>query len=479
MSPDEVAKALWHETVEADWSAKRAGEIGHELQFPDYFLLDRDIVHPAARELAEAAGQETVPANMDEARHDYRDRWRFGIGRELASEWIVEQGVRFAPVGLVGLVEEIASGTLTEGRINQLLLDKALEALLRLIPRGDRLPWTIDGVTSTVIAGDLAAWLVRRGIDLFRLRDLVLLNARVRAREAVLEPRDLEDLREQMVQVVGRKGARSEAQRTLILELSQVEPLFEQLQAVLVGEAKRVFGPAVQAEEINPPDSICSRIAQAVEQAMLRLTLCLELLPGFAAIVERLAQSGTPSSDQVLEEYLRLSSEDPGRQIGVAAARRGLAARQGGTAVEIEGPLADLYERVREILARLPERPHEHTSRGITRLRRALKEFEQAHRGAPTHPRQLGPLAMVLVRLDRHQEYPALVDEIRWMGEHAVGNLAKGGGLSTHFTPGLLRVYDEESPNDSPILHNALTLAEELCGVRGWENLKVVRTING
>lgn len=477
MSPDEVAKALWHETIEEDWSAKRAEEIGHELQFPDYFLLDRDIVHPAARELAEAAGQEVAPVDMAEARHDYHDRWRFGIGRELATEWIVEQGIRFAPEGLVGLVEEIASGALCEGRINQLLLDKMLDALLRLTPRGDRLPWTIDGVVSTVIAGDLVTWLVRRGVDLFRLRDLVLLNARVRAGEVVLEPSDLEDLREQMVRMVGLKGPTSEAQRLLILGISKVEALFEQLQAVLVGEAKRVFGPAVQAEEINPPGPICGRIAKAAEQAMLRLILCLELLPGFAATIERLAQSGTPSSEQVLEEYLRLSADDPGRQIGIAAARRGLAARRGGTTVAVDNVLADLYERVQGIAARLPERPHEHTSRGITRLRRALKEFEQAHRGAPTHPRQLGPLAMVLVRLDRHEEYPAFLEEIRWMGEHAVGQYAKGGGLSRHFTPGLLRVVDEESPLESPVLTNALALAEELTGVRGWENLKIVRTV--
>ncbi|MFA6109143.1 MAG: hypothetical protein WDA75_10255, partial [Candidatus Latescibacterota bacterium] len=477
MSPDEVAKALWHESVEERWAAQRAEEIGHELQFPDYFLLDRDIVHPAARELAEAAGQELTPATMDEARHDYRDRWRFGIGRELATEWLVAQGLHFAPEGLAGLVEEVASGALSESRVNQLLLDKTLEALLRLTPQHDQLQWVRDGEVSKVIAGDLVRWLLNRGIDLVRLRDLVLFNVRVRAKEVALEPSDLEDLREQMVRMVGLKGPTSEAQRLLILGLSQVEPLFEQLQGVLVGEAKRLFGHEVQAEEMNPPEPICGRISQAVEQAMLRLTLCLELMPDHPGVIERLARSGTPLVESVLEEYLHLSADDPGRQIGVAAARRGLAARQGGPIAAADGELADLYARVEAIAARLPDRPHEYTSRGITRLRRALKEFEQAHRGAPTHPRQLGPLAMVLVRLDRHDRYSEFLAEIRWIGDHAVGHLAKGGGLSRHFTPGLLRVIDEESPLESPVLTNALTLAEELTGVHGWENLKIVRTL--
>jgi hypothetical protein len=54
----------------------------------------------------------------------------------------------------------------------------------------------------------------------------------------------------------------------------------------------------------------------------------------------------------------------------------------------------------------------------------------------------MGMLAMVLVRLDRHPDCEALLEEILWMGDHAVGVLFSAG-LNSFYTPGLLRVIDE------------------------------------
>ncbi|MEW6756511.1 MAG: hypothetical protein AB1505_36905, partial [Candidatus Latescibacterota bacterium] len=52
MSPEAVAHALYNEPLEEVWAGRKGKEVAQERSFPDYFLLDRDIVHPAARELA-------------------------------------------------------------------------------------------------------------------------------------------------------------------------------------------------------------------------------------------------------------------------------------------------------------------------------------------------------------------------------------------------------------------------------------------
>ncbi|MEW6755258.1 MAG: hypothetical protein AB1505_30395, partial [Candidatus Latescibacterota bacterium] len=430
-----------------------------------------------ARARAPAAGQETAPTTMDEARHDYRDRMRFGIGPELATEWVVEQGLRLAPEGLQGLVDEIAAGVLADGRVNGLLYDGTVQALLRRVARADRWAWALGGEAGVAQAQDLVARLVDRGVDLFRLRDMVLLRARVEAGEQRLEVWHLEMLREQMVRMTGLKGPTSDVQRQLILGLNRVDKVFEQLRAVLVGEAKRLLGAQVKADELDPPGPVLGRLVQEAERTMVRLTLCLELMPDYADVVERLARRGSAVSAEVLAEFLGWAVGDPDRQVAVAAARRGLAAGSGQAAES--SPLADLPRRVEQIAALIPARLHESTSGGMTRLRRALREFERVRRGGPTSPRQLGALAMVLVRLDRHARYAELLDHVRWMGEHAVGHLVKGGGLNQHYTPGLLRVIDEEGPERAPIGANAMALAAALTGVRTWEALKRVRVVAG
>ena len=98
----------------------------------------------------------------------------------------------------------------------------------------------------------------------------------------------------------------------------------------------------------------------------------------------------------------------------------------------------------------------------------------------PTNPEQLGWLAMVLVRLDRHENYKELLEKIHWMGDYAIGHLVKvPGGLGHFYTPGLLRVIDEVGENEAPIGTSALELALELTSQRNLEFLKMRRTIAG
>ena len=477
MEPEEVAKALYNEHVEERWAATKAEEICVEQEFPDYFLLDRDIVHPAAREQAAAAGQDTTPQDMDEARHDYEDRMRFGIGPELATEWLVEQGLRFAPDGLRGLVEQMAAGFFDDGQLNRLLWDKTLEGLMPHVARSDKMVIEMgEGNEGVAKAEDVVRNLLDRGVDIIRLRALILFHQRVEQGEQ-LELEHVELLRQQMVELVESKALVGDMRRQLILTLTGVKELFEQLRALLVGEAKRLLGGDVQREHLDPPDQVLEWIDEAMERTMIQLTLNLEMMPDFHSTLERLGAQGSAVSQQELERYVAWAADDPARQIGVAAARRGLAARNGDGAAEEElGAIGDLYNRVEAIQERIPERLHETTSDKITPLRRALQDFEKIRRETPTHPKQLGALAMVLVRMDRHSEYESLLEELQWMGENAVGVLVKAG-LASFYTPGLLRVIDEIGPHSEPIGTNALAWALELSEESSLETMIIRRSV--
>jgi len=484
MMPEDVAKVLYNDHLEEVWARKKAAEICEMEGYPDYFLLDRDIVHPAARELAEVNGQDIAPRDMAEARHDYQDRMRFGIGREIATEWIVEQGLRFAPAGLRGLVEEIVAMIAVNGRINEMLLEWTREGLLRHAPAGDKVQVEMGEDVGEARVRDEIRNLLDRGIDLMRLRELASFHARVKSREQTLELDHLEMLRDQLVELVEAQGMVGDYRRQMILMLNKVEDLFAQLKTMLIAEGKRLIGPQVEGEHIDPPETVLAWIDEGMERAMLQLTLRLELMPGYHSIVERLAAGGSKVTEEVLEEFLGWAAEDAGRQIAVAAARRGMAARQGkvnGEEVDVDdGGLGNLYERVNQIVTLLPERPHTATSGLITPLRKALREFETVRQQTPTHPQQLGPLAMVLVRMDRLENYEELLGHIRWMGEHAVGHLVKppGGPMQWYYSPGLRKIVDEIG-REEPIGTNAFSLIEEVTGVGDWERLKEIRSVHG
>ena len=465
LSPSEVATGLFNEHRERVWAKRKAEELCEEQEYPDYFLLDRDILHPAARELAEVAGQDITPKNMTEARHDYRDKLRFGIGLELATEKLVEEAMRFVPEGLKGLVEEIVESIFATGEIDQRLMKWTQEGLQRNTTRKNELLHQLNG-----------------GIDLIRLREMLLFNGRVRSGEQKLQLEDIEFLRGQMVRLVETKeSVYDPRRREMILMMTNVDEIFDQLKSLLVGEAKRLLGPQVTAENIDTP-ALLEDIERQVERTMLEMTLCLEMMPNYHATVERLAAKGTGVTQEVLERFLIEAKSDPARQIGAAAAQRGLEARSGGKRAAVDSSadaplLGDLYERVNQIVELFPQRPHTATSGLVTGLRKAMREFETLRRQEPTHPKQLGALAMVLVRLDLHEDYEQLWGYIRWMGDYAVGNLVVGGGLNRWYTSGLLKVIDEVGPKQEPIGTSALSLALELTEIRNLEILIMRRTV--
>lgn len=84
-------------------------------------------------------------------------------------------------------------------------------------------------------------------------------------------------------------------------------------------------------------------------------------------------------------------------------------------------------------------------------------------------------LAMVLVRLERTENYSKLLGQIRGMGDYALGYLIQQG-LNSYYTPGLLRVINEVKPGT--IRSNALELTEKLSGFQDLARLVRQRTTN-
>lgn len=468
LAADQVAKALYDEYQEELWASRKVEELADELNFPSLFLLDRDVVHPLARQLAEAAGQETAPRNIGEARHDYRDALRFDQGPEMAIEGLIGQAVRFGPDGIAGLMEEIAAAFLDQGKIDETLADWARRTLAPLASKPKHLYIYLE-----------------RGLTLARFRALMVFFGQVRSGERALHPEDLDSLRSLMIGLAATKaGPGDTTQNQVLSSILKVDALFIQLKVLLAREATRLLDHPVSVEQIEPPAVLADTGAE-FDKAVARVALCLDLVPGYPELVRDLLRRG-PQTARVLEEFIAGAAADPEQQIAVLNASQALEAggwQAGGGAAAMHPDqeiLGDLVERVNRVVALLPERLHLSTSGGATAVRRPMKEFEQLCRSYPTAPDQLAWLAMVLVRLDRAPNYEALLDQVRWMGPYAVGTrlalrekTATGRKVTkVSYSPGLLRVIDEEGWESGEVARRAAELVRELAGEEALEPLR-------
>ena len=465
MSSDAAAKALFDEYRECAWGDKKAKEFFEELDFPDYFLLDRDILHPAATEMAEAAGQEIEATTIDEARHDYRDTLRFGIGPEIGTEKFIEQGLGFGYQGLVGLVEEVVDYLFSEGRPNEMLRERLWARLFELSSRSEELEKALD-----------------RGMALARFGQTLRFHTDVRSGAVELHQEDIEFLRGLMVELAQTKGGVGDPRTQMLLLMNDVREMADQLKALLVGEARALLGKHVSADQLEPPTILKESDAE-LRLATVRAMLCLDLAPNFQASVAAMA-GREPEIDEILEDFVAMAGRDEERQVAVAGVQRALDSQRQklglkGRSTDALHPdhhiLGDLQETVSRIQSLLPQRMHGLSSDTGTALRKAIRDFERLRSNNPSDPTQLGALAIVLVRLDRADNYWELLDLVRGMGDYAIGYLIKQG-LNSYFTPGLLRVVNQVEPGT--IRSSALSLAEELSGCQGLDRLVSQRTTN-
>ena len=75
--PVELAHEVFDAEIEQQWARDKMERIARVFNFPRMFLFDRDIIHGAARELAESQKQDIEPRSFEDLLHDYRDALRF------------------------------------------------------------------------------------------------------------------------------------------------------------------------------------------------------------------------------------------------------------------------------------------------------------------------------------------------------------------------------------------------------------------
>ena len=81
------------------WPAWKIDAITHTFNYPTYFQLDRDIVHPATYELAAKYGQPLAPTTVGEVTHDLGDVARFRVSRQVKTEPLLDQLINFGAPG--------------------------------------------------------------------------------------------------------------------------------------------------------------------------------------------------------------------------------------------------------------------------------------------------------------------------------------------------------------------------------------------
>lgn len=426
VTADELAHQLYDEYQEELWASRKVVELAEEFQFPTYFLLDRDVIHPLARQRAENAGQDPAPQTMDEARHDFGDELRFGRHRDGAVERLVQAAMRFGPAGMEGLVREICAALFTTGKIDQDLEDRVLSLLAARSSRG------LMGVQSTL----------RHGLALARCSQVLRFYAQVKAGKRRLHLEDFDWVRALLISLVAAKAGAGDLTQNMVIDaIEKVGELFAQFKVLMAREAGGLLGRAVAGDEVESP-ALGKEIDTALGFTAAALDRCLDLPADF--------------QKNVLDRF----GPEPGAETADAAEPPPV------------GTTEDVFAQVNRILALLPSRLHAASSGSATALRRPLREFEQLRARYPTDPDQLGLLAMVLVRLDRAENYGRLLEEVRALGSDAVGQRLefKERGSSGRivakisYTPGLLKVIEEDGWEGSAAARKAAELVRELAG---------------
>lgn len=489
--PDAIAKALYNTYQEELWGEAKVVQIAEEQNYPSSSVLDRDIVHPAAYEMAEAYGMETAPQNMTEARHDYRDALRFDLLPESTTDTLCHWSARFGPQGIEGLIEEFVADIFVSGHYNAMLVKRARAVLGQMTSRRKNLYLFIE-----------------RGAEFSRFKAVVQLCVDVRVKRRKLELEDLDWVRVLLIALVSAKAQSGDMRRMDVINaIEKVGELFAQVETVLAGEAGRLLDRHVEREEINvllqylergegdwdvAAEGIAGEVMGELEIAVVRASLCLDLLPDYQSMVNALVSRG-PRAERIIEEFLAedaelneeglnpLAAEQQG--VIVAAQKALLAARsaRGEDLSSLPGQehvnadlIALLVPRVDEIIAALPEKLHRCTSGSLTPLRKAMKEFEEIKRRYPTDLEQLGPLAMALVRLDCAENYEELLGYVRWMGKYAIGQ-RRSEGPKVWYTPGLLKMIDDEGPGSGPLVERAAVMVEELADEEAAKALQLIK----
>ena len=98
--PHDVAGEIYQDKWERFAGRAKLAEVATLNSFPTYFMIDRDIVHPAAFDRADQLGQPDDPQTADDAIHDLWDETRFKTSLSMRTEELLELLIALGAPGI-------------------------------------------------------------------------------------------------------------------------------------------------------------------------------------------------------------------------------------------------------------------------------------------------------------------------------------------------------------------------------------------
>ena len=78
--PFALVDGFYDEELARTWASNKLFGVRTDLQYPTYYNVDRDIVHPTAFDIAAKRGLAIEPETVSEILHDMQDAARFEVG---------------------------------------------------------------------------------------------------------------------------------------------------------------------------------------------------------------------------------------------------------------------------------------------------------------------------------------------------------------------------------------------------------------
>jgi hypothetical protein len=345
-----------------------------------------------------------------------------------------------------------------------------------------------------------------RGLDLMRPKHSLEFWRAARVGECDVRLQDLDMIKRVAILI---SAARTKAFDTMAMQvIDEAETIHKliltpqsppsatpALCGILIGEVHRVFDETVEADErvpdidarkaafahlaepldaptaepsTRPNVTIWQLLDQQLETSIVEATLCLDLLPEYSREVARRIGRGQIGMNvgrpfvKGVEAQAVQGMDVAEQEAVVSRARLALTGDAGAADREdSDETLVGIIPLVDELLKRIPERFQACTTGKVSPLRKTMKELMELRRRHPTSPEQLGYLAMIFVRLDGVDDYDELLEQVRSLERHAVGEVQwrRPGWRFPQRSPGLLRLADEGDFDEE-----ALALAEEISG---------------
>ena len=98
----ELVDEIFDEEKERTWASNKLYSVVQSFNYPTFYNIDRDIVHPAAVRIATNRGIPTEPQTVEDYLHDLGDAARFETGVQIKTDAIIDKLIAIGAPGIRG-----------------------------------------------------------------------------------------------------------------------------------------------------------------------------------------------------------------------------------------------------------------------------------------------------------------------------------------------------------------------------------------